>query len=49
MKHDLKQKVYIGFRGFMMRIPPVLLEKGAKSGEKGPRRMQTSIFGFDEI
>jgi hypothetical protein len=38
MKHDLKQKVYIGFRGFMMRIPPVLLEKGAKSGEKGAKK-----------
>ena len=30
-----KHKVYIGFRGFMMRIPPMLSEKGAKRGEKG--------------
>jgi len=37
MKNDLKHKLYIGFRGFMMRIPPLLSEKGAKKGEKGAK------------
>ena len=37
MKNDLKHKLYMGFRGFMMRIPPLLSEKGAKKGEKGAK------------
>ena len=37
MKNCLKHKLYIGFRGFMMQIPPVLSEKGAKRGEKGAK------------
>ena len=37
MKNNLKHKLYMGFRGFMMRIPPLLSEKGAKKGEKGAR------------
>jgi hypothetical protein len=35
MKNDLKHKLYMGFRGFMMRIPPLLSDKGTKKGEKG--------------
>ena len=35
MKNDLKHKLYMGFRGFMMRIPPLLSDKGRKKGEKG--------------
>ena len=37
MKNDLKHKLYIGFRGFMMRVPPLLSDKGAKKGEKGAK------------
>ena len=37
MRNGLKHKLYVGFRGFMMRIPPVLSEKGAKRGEKGAK------------
>ncbi|MBL6993629.1 hypothetical protein [Desulfobacula sp.] len=37
MENDLKHKLYMGFRGFMMRIPPLLSEKGAKKGEKGAK------------
>ena len=33
MKNELKHKLYMGFRGFMMRIPPLLSNKGAKKGE----------------
>ncbi len=35
MKNDLKHKLYMGFRGFMMRIPPLLSDKGRKKSEKG--------------
>ena len=35
MKNELKHKLYMGFRGFMMRIPPWLSDKGAKKGENG--------------
>ena len=37
MKNDLKHKLYMGFRGFMMRIPPLLADKGARKGEKGAK------------
>jgi hypothetical protein len=43
MKNDLKHKLYMGFRGFMMRIPPLLSEKGAKKGEKGARENADSL------
>ena len=31
MKNDLNHKLYMGVRGFMMRIPPLLSEKGAQA------------------
>ena len=37
MKNDLKHKLYMGFRGFMMRIPPLLSDKGARKGENGAK------------
>ena len=37
MKIDLKHKLYMGFRGFMMRIPPLLSNKGAKKGENSAK------------
>ncbi len=43
MKNDLKHKLYMGFRGFMMRIPPLLSEKGARKGEKGARANAASL------
>ena len=43
MKHDLKHKLYMGFRGFMMRIPPLLSDKGARQGEKGARANANSL------
>ena len=30
-------KLYVGFRGIMMRIPPLLSDKGARKGEKGAK------------
>jgi hypothetical protein len=37
MKNDQKHKLYMGFRGFMMRISPLLSNKGARKGEKGAK------------
>jgi hypothetical protein len=37
MKNEPKHKLYMGFRGFMMRIPPLLSDKGAKKGENGAK------------
>ena len=43
MKNDLKHKLYMGFRGFMVRIPPLLSDKGAKKGEKGAKANADSL------
>jgi len=43
MKNDLKHKLYMGFRGFMMRIPPLLSDKGARKGEKGAKANADSL------
>ena len=40
MKNDLKHKLYMGFRGFMMRIPPLISDKGARKGEKGAKAFE---------
>ncbi len=37
MKNDLKHKLYMGFCGLRMRIPPVLSEIGSKKGAKGAK------------
>ncbi|MBT8366594.1 MAG: hypothetical protein KJP23_18035 [Deltaproteobacteria bacterium] len=37
MRNDLKHKLYVGFRGFMVRIPPWLAAKVSKKGEKGAK------------
>ena len=43
MKDDLRHKLYVGFRGFMMRIPPLLSDKGARKGEKGAKANADSL------
>jgi GTP-sensing pleiotropic transcriptional regulator CodY len=43
MKNELSHKLYMGFRGFMMRIPPLLSDKGARKGEKGARANAASL------
>jgi hypothetical protein len=43
MKKDLRHKLYMAFRGAMMRIPPLLSEKGAKKGEKGAKANADSL------
>jgi len=43
MKNDLKHKLYMGFCGFMTRIPPMLSDKGARRGEKGAKTNADSL------
>ena len=43
MENGLKHKLYLGFHGFMMRIPPVISDKGAKRGEKGAKANADSL------
>ena len=43
MQNDLKHKLYMGFCGFMMRIPPLLSDKGARKGEKGAKANADSL------
>ena len=43
MKNDMKHKLYMGFRGFMMRIPPLISNKGARKGEKGAKANAASL------
>lgn len=43
MKNDMKHKLYMGFRGFMMRIPPLISDKGARKGEKGAKANAASL------
>lgn len=43
MENDLKQKLHMSFGGFMMRIPPLLSEKGARKGEDGARANAASL------
>ena len=43
MRKDPSHKLYMGFRGLMMSIPPLLSEKGAKKGEKGARQNADSL------
>jgi hypothetical protein len=37
MKNDLKHKLYMGISGFMVRIPPLTSDKGAKKNESGAK------------
>ena len=37
MEKDLKHKLYMGFRGFMIRIPPLISDKVVKKGERGTK------------
>ncbi len=40
---DLKHKLYMGFGGFRMRIPPFLSNIGSKKGAKGARENADSL------
>ena len=47
MREDLKHKLLMGFQGFIMRIPPLLSEKGAKRGERGARANADSLSDLE--
>ena len=47
MKKYLKHKLYMGFRGVLMRIPPLLSDKGARKGEKGARANAASLSNVE--
>ena len=47
MRDDLKHKLWMGFQGFMVRIPPLLSEKGAKRGERGARANAESLSDLE--
>ncbi len=37
MEKNPKHKLYLGIRGFMIRIPPFLSSKGARKGQEGAK------------
>ena len=43
MEQEPKHKLYMGYQGFMLPIPPVLSEKGAQKGEKSTRANAESL------
>lgn len=43
MKNDPKHKLYLGFCGLMMPIPPLLSDKGARRSEKGVKANSDSL------
>ena len=43
MVNELKHKLYMGFRGLMLRIPPFLSEKGTRKGVEGARTNASSL------
>ena len=47
MKNDLKHKLYMGLRGFMMRIPPLISDKGTKKGEKSAKANAASLSNVE--
>ena len=43
MDESVKHKLYMGYKGIMLPIPPVLSEKGAKKGQNGARANAESL------
>jgi len=43
MEQKVKHKLYMGYQGIMLPIPPVLSAKGAQKGEKGARANADSL------
>lgn len=43
MKRNFKHKLYLGFRGLLMPMPPSLSDKGAKRGQKGAKTSADSL------
>lgn len=47
MDERVKHKLYMGYQGIMLPIPPVLLEKGTQKGEKGARANAESLTDLE--
>lgn len=47
MDESVKHKLYMGYKGIMLPIPPVLSEKGAQKGEKGARANADSLTNLE--
>ena len=47
MEQNVKHKLYMGYQGIMLPIPPVLSEKGAQKGEKGARANANSLTDLE--
>lgn len=47
MDERVKHKLYMGYKGIMLPIPPVLSEKGAQKGEKGARANAESLTDLE--
>lgn len=43
MDESVKHKLYMGYKGIMLPVPPVLSEKGAQKGQKGARANAASL------
>jgi len=47
MDKSVKHKLYMGYKGIMLPIPPALSEKGAQKGEKGARANIESLTDLE--
>ncbi|KPA15538.1 hypothetical protein MHK_004252 [Candidatus Magnetomorum sp. HK-1] len=47
MEQNVKHKLYMGYKGFMLPIPQVLSKKGAQKGEKGARANANSLTDLE--
>ena len=47
MDEAVKHKLYMGYKGIMLPIPPALSEKGAQKGEEGARTNAESLTDLE--
>jgi hypothetical protein len=47
MGEHVKHKLYMGYKGIMLHIPPLLSEKGAQKGEKGAKANAESLTDLE--
>ena len=47
MEQEVRHKLYVGYRGVMLPVPPVLSKKGAQKGEKGAKANADSLTDFE--
>ena len=47
MEREVKHKLYVGYQGIMLPVPPVLSKKGAQKGEKGAKANADSLTDLE--